>query len=67
MDVDRRTLMRGMLASGALLALGVPSWAFADQSARRPKQCMLVLGGTSADEAFACGTQAACAALTRSA
>jgi hypothetical protein len=63
MDVDRRTLMKGMLASGALLALGVPSWAFADQSARRPKQCMLVLGGTSADEAFAYGTQAACAAL----
>ena len=64
MEVDRRTLMKGMLASGALLALGVPSWAFADQPARRPKHCMLVLSGTGADEAFARGTQAACAAMT---
>ena len=64
MDIDRRTLMKGMLASGALLALGVPSWAFADHPARRPKHCMLVLSGTGADEAFARGTQAACAAMT---
>jgi len=64
MEVDRRTLMKGMLASGALLALGVPSWAFADQPPRRPKHCLLVLSGTGADEAFARGTQAACAAMT---
>ena len=64
MDVDRRTLMKGMLASGALLALGVPSWALGDQSARRSKHCLLVLSGTGADEAFARGTQAACAAMT---
>lgn len=61
MEVDRRSLMKGMLASGALLALGVPSWTFADQPARRPKHCMLVLSGTGADEAFAIGASAACA------
>lgn len=64
MEVDRRSVMKGMLASGALLALGIPSWTFADQPARRPQQCMLVLGGTGADEAFAHGTQAACTAMT---
>jgi hypothetical protein len=64
MEVDRRSLMKGMLASGALLALGVPSWTFADQPVRRPRQCLLVLSGTPADEAFARGTQAACAAMT---
>ncbi|QPD05543.1 MAG: hypothetical protein Nkreftii_003317 [Candidatus Nitrospira kreftii] len=63
MEVDRRSLMKGMLASGALLALGVPPWTFADQPARRPQRCMLVLGGTPADEAFAHGTQAASAAM----
>ena len=63
MEVDRRSLMKGMLASGALLVLGVPSWTFADQPARRPKHCMLVLSGTGADEAFARGTQAACSAM----
>ena len=64
MEIDRRSLMKGMLASGALLALGVPSWTFAGQPARRPKHCMLVLSGTGADEAFARGTQAACAGRT---
>jgi hypothetical protein len=62
MEVDRRSLMKGMLASGALLALGLPASTFAGQPARRPKQCMLVLGGTGADVAFARGAQAACAA-----
>lgn len=64
MEVDRRSLMKGMLASGALLALGVPSWALIDQPLRRPKHCMLVLSGASADETFARGAQAACAAMT---
>lgn len=64
MDVDRRSLMKGMLASGALLALGVPSWAFTERPERTPKHCLLVLSGTRADEAFARGTQAACAAMT---
>lgn len=64
MEVDRRGLMKGLLASGALLALGVPSWAFADQPVRRPSRCLLVLGDTGADEAFAKGARAACAGLT---
>lgn len=64
MEVDRRSFMKGMLAGGALLALGVPPWTFAGQPARRPTHCMLVLSGTGADEAFARGTQAACAAMT---
>ena len=63
MDVDRRTLMKGMLASGALLALRVPSWAFTDQPARPRKHCLLVLSGTGADDSFARGTQAASAAM----
>lgn len=63
MDVDRRSLMKGILASGALLALGWPSWTFADQPARRPGRCLLVLGNTGADEAFAGGAGAACEAL----
>ncbi len=61
MDVDRRGLMKGLLAGGTLLAMGVPAWAFEARPARRPKRCLLVLGGTSADEAFAGG---ACAAYT---
>lgn len=63
MDIDRRTLMKGMLAGGALLALGTPPWAFADSPVRRPKQCVLLLGGTGADDSFASGSRAACAEL----
>jgi hypothetical protein len=61
MDIDRRSLMKGLLAGGALLALGSPSWAFADHPARRPKQVLLFLGDTGADDAFAKGVRAACA------
>ena len=64
MEIDRRSLMKGMLAGGALLAFGSPAWAMAEQPARRPKQCVLLLGGTSADERFADGARAACAGLT---
>ena len=64
MEIDRRSLMKGMLASGALLALGVPSWAFVDQPPRRPKHCLLVLNGTCADEAFVRGAKVACTAMT---
>jgi hypothetical protein len=63
MDVDRRSLMKGLLAGGTLLTLGVPSWAFTDTPARRPKQCVLLLGGTSADDEFAKGTRAACVGM----
>ncbi len=64
MEIDRRSLMKGMLAGGALLAMGAPPWSLAGQPARRPKHCMLILSGTSADEAFARGTQTACAGRT---
>ena len=64
MEIDRRSLMKGMLAGGALLALGTPSWAFADSPARRPKQCVLLLGDTSADALFTSGARAACAGMT---
>jgi hypothetical protein len=63
MEIDRRSLMRGMLASGALLALGLPSWAFANPSLQRPRQCTLILSGTDSDEAFARGAQSACASM----
>lgn len=64
MEIDRRSLMKGMLAGGALLALGAPPWTFANQCPRRPTQCSLLLGGTSADDMFASGARAACAAMT---
>lgn len=63
MDVDRRSLMKGMLAGGALLALGTPPWLFADSPVRKPKQCLLLLGGTGADELFALGAHVACAGI----
>ena len=63
MDVDRRSLMKGMLASGALLALGLPSWTFADRPLRTPRQCLLLLGGTSADDMFESGARIACARM----
>ena len=64
MKVDRRSLMKSLLAGGALLAMGTPPWTFAESPVRRPSRCLLVLGGTGADEAFASGAGAACAGLT---
>lgn len=64
MEIDRRSLMKGMLASGALLALGTPPWAIAGSSVRRPNRCVLLLGGTSADDVFEGGARAACAGMT---
>jgi hypothetical protein len=63
MDIDRRSLMKGLLAGGALLALGTPSWTFADQSARNAKRCMLFLGDDTVDDLFANGVRAACAEM----
>jgi len=63
MEIDRRSLMKGMLASGALMAVGVPSWAFADPP-RSPRLCVLLLGGTSADGLFENGARAAGADIT---
>ncbi|MEO8324815.1 MAG: hypothetical protein ABI618_03130 [Nitrospirota bacterium] len=65
MDIDRRSLMKGMLAGSALLALGVPPWTFAESAGGRPKRCMLWLGGTCVDDKIANGAEAACKAATR--
>lgn len=60
MEIDRRSLMKGLLASGALLALGPTSWTFADQPTKSPKRCLLFLGDSAVDNAFAEGVRAAC-------
>ena len=64
MEVDRRSLMKGMLASGALLALGTPPWAFGESFPRRPSQCLLLLGGSGADDWFRSGAGAAATGMT---
>lgn len=64
-NIDRRTFIQGLSAGGALLALGVPSWAFADSPDRRAKHCVLLLGDTRVDDAFAKGARAACAGAGR--
>ncbi|HLZ32705.1 MAG TPA: twin-arginine translocation signal domain-containing protein [Nitrospira sp.] len=63
MDIDRRSLMKGLLAGGALLALGTPSWTFADQPARNVRRCLLFLGDNNVDDQFADGVRAACAEI----
>lgn len=63
MEIDRRSLMKGLLAGGALLALGTPSWTFADQPARNVRRCLLFLDDHNADDRFADGVRAACAEI----
>ncbi|MEX5219561.1 MAG: hypothetical protein NW701_17160 [Nitrospira sp.] len=63
MDIDRRSLMKGMLASGALMALGSPPWAFANQPAPRPGRCVLLLNGAKVDDSFERGARAACGGM----
>ncbi len=60
MDIDRRSLMKGLLAGGALLALGTPSWTCAEGPTRNPKRCLLFLGDATVDDQFANGVRAAC-------
>ena len=64
MEVDRRSLMKGILAGGALLALGTPPWALGESSPRRPNQCLLLLGGSGADDVFATGAGAAATGMS---
>ena len=61
MEIDRRSLVKGLLAGGALLALGTPSWTFADQPVRKAKRCLLFLGDSGIDQAFEKGVREACA------
>ena len=63
MDIDRRSLMKGLLAGGALLALGTPSWTFAERPTGSAKRCLLFLGDSAVDDAFATGVRAACAEI----
>lgn len=60
MEIDRRNLMKGLLAGGALLALGTPSWTFAEEPNRTAKRCRLFLGGANVDGRFANGVRVAC-------
>jgi hypothetical protein len=67
MDVNRRNLMKGILASGTLATLGIPGFATAGLSqAKGPatdtikaRTCALLLGNTRVDDAFAKGASAA--------
>ncbi len=59
MEMDRRSLLKSVLAGGTLVTLGVPSWTFAEQPSRRAGRYALLLGGTGTDEAFAQGVRAA--------
>lgn len=61
MDVDRRNLMKGMVAGGALLAFGAPRWGLADSPGCGPGRCALLLGHADVDDAFETGARAACA------
>lgn len=63
MDIDRRSLIKGLLAGGALLAFGTPSWKFADQPARKVRPCVLFLGDSAVDDAFAKGVRVACSEM----
>lgn len=60
MEIDRRSLMKGLLAGGALLALGTSPWAFADPPIRNSRRCLLFLGDSAMDDAFEKGVRAAC-------
>lgn len=59
MEIDRRSLMKGLLAGGALLALGNPPWTLADQPTRHTRRCVLFSGGSPVDDVFAGGVRAA--------
>ncbi|SDZ01187.1 hypothetical protein [Nitrosomonas sp. Nm33] len=63
MDETRRSLIKGMLTGGTLLAFGIPRIAEAvpisQTLAGSMRNCRLLLGNTPIDEAFAKGAQTA--------
>jgi len=65
MDETRRSLIKGMLTGGTLLAFGIPTVTQAVSISQTfsgdAHNCRLLLGNTPIDEAFAKGAQAACA------
>ena len=68
MDETRRSLIKGILAGGSLLALGVPgvtqATSISQSCSGGARNCQLLLGSTTIDEAFSKGAQAACASYT---
>ncbi|SOD41747.1 hypothetical protein [Nitrosovibrio sp. Nv4] len=63
MDVNRRNLMKGVLTSGTLLALGIPPGVYANNAtAGGAGRLGLLLGNTRVDAAFAAGIRTAYAA-----
>lgn len=64
MDETRRSLIKGMLTGGTLLAFGIPTVTQAVPISQTlsgsTRNCQLLLGNTPIDEAFARGAQAAC-------
>lgn len=67
MDETRRSLIKGMLTGGTLLAFGIPAVTQAVSISQTLsgsiQDCQLLLGNTPIDEAFARGAQAACTRL----
>lgn len=63
MEVDQRSLMKGMLAGEALIVPEVLPCTFAASPVRRPNPCLKWLGGTAGREKFASGAFAACGSL----
>jgi hypothetical protein len=65
MDVNRRNLMKGILAGGTLATLGIPRFTTATPGIApapdfvKARTCALLLGNTSVDDAFANGVSAA--------
>ena len=57
MEIDRRSLMKGVVVGGALLALGSSRWAAADSPPFREGRCTLLLGHRDADVAFERGAR----------
>ena len=59
MDVDRRSLMKGIFAGGAVLAFGATGWARVESSSRAGRRCALLLGGSNSelDAAFERGAR----------
>lgn len=64
MDETRRSLIKGMLTGGTLLAFGIPTVTQAVSLSQTlsggTRNCRLLLGNTPIDEAFAKGAQTAC-------
>lgn len=59
MEIDRRSLLKKVVAGGTLLAWGVPPWAMSALAVGRPGRKGLLLGGTGIEVEFARGAASA--------